>query len=57
MPSRFLILDGGLGTTLEDSGFSVSSKLWSSDPALHEAVQTVHEGFLNAGADMVSTST
>ncbi|KAJ9100050.1 hypothetical protein QFC20_005574 [Naganishia adeliensis] len=57
MASRFIILDGGMGTTLEDSGYSVSSKLWSSDPELHEAVQTVHEGFLKAGSDVIGTAT
>jgi homocysteine S-methyltransferase len=57
MSDRFVILDGGMGTTLEDSGYSVSSKLWSSDPALHEAVQSVHEGFLKAGADVIGTAT
>ncbi|KAJ9115112.1 hypothetical protein QFC22_005442 [Naganishia vaughanmartiniae] len=57
MSERIVILDGGMGTTLEDSGYSVSSKLWSSDPALHEAVQSVHEGFLKAGADIIGTAT
>lgn len=57
MASRFIILDGGMGTTLEDSGYSVSSKLWSSDPELHEAVQTVYEGFLKAGSDVIGTAT
>jgi homocysteine S-methyltransferase len=57
MASRFVILDGGMGTTLEDSGYSVSSKLWSSDPELHEAVQKVHEGFLDAGSDVIGTAT
>jgi S-methylmethionine-dependent homocysteine/selenocysteine methylase len=56
-PVRYTILDGGMGTTLEDSGHNVSSNLWSSDPALRSAVRDVHAGFLDAGAEMIGTAT
>jgi len=56
-PVTYTILDGGMGTTLEDSGHDVSSHLWSSDPKLRGAVRDVHQGFLGAGAGMVGTAT
>lgn len=55
--SRLTILDGGMGTTLEDSGHDVSSKLWSADPKLQRAVGEVHQGFLQAGARLIGTAT
>lgn len=57
MSARITILDGGMGTTLEDSGHDVSSKLWSADPKLQDAVGQVHEGFLAAGARLIGTAT
>lgn len=53
----YTILDGGMGTTLEDSGHNVGHRLWSSDPSLYDAVKQVHVGFLNAGSDMIGTAT
>lgn len=55
--SRIRIFDGGMGTTLESSGHDISSCLWSADPKLAGAVQDVHEGFLQAGADLVGSAT
>ncbi|EXJ85083.1 hypothetical protein A1O3_05758 [Capronia epimyces CBS 606.96] len=57
-----LLLDGGLGTTLEDehgAQFSTQTPLWSShllveNPAL---LQTVQQDFANAGADILLTAT
>lgn len=59
---HILLLDGGLGTTLEDEQgvkFSTQTPLWSShllveNPAL---LQTVQRDFANAGADVLLTAT
>lgn len=56
---KALILHGALGTELESRGCDVSGKLWSDkylieDPA---AIQTIHEDYIRAGADIVTTST
>lgn len=46
-----------MGTTLEESGYDVSSKLWSADPKLQDAVGSVHREFLSAGAELIGTAT
>ncbi|KAL2423338.1 hypothetical protein ABEF95_006704 [Exophiala dermatitidis] len=59
---NILLLDGGLGTTLEDEHgvrFSVKTPLWSShllveNPSLLRVVQ---RDFANAGADIILTAT
>ncbi|WVQ69448.1 uncharacterized protein L199_007665 [Kwoniella botswanensis] len=56
---RIQILDGGMGTTLESLGHSVSSDLWGSE-LLHtnpSAMQDIHKGYVKAGADLVETCT
>jgi homocysteine S-methyltransferase len=54
----FVVLDGGLATALEAAGHVLDTELWSA-ALLHdapEAVRAVHEEFLAAGADCVSTA-
>lgn len=53
-----VVLDGGLATTLEADGHDLSSALWSArvlvdDP---DAVRVVHERFLDAGAQVLTTA-
>ena len=53
-PDRTLLLDGGLGTTLESRGHDLSSALWSArllddDPS---AIRAVHRDFFSAGSDI-----
>ena len=50
-----LVLDGGLGTRLEERGADVSSELWSARVLADrpELVQDVHREYLEAGADVV----
>lgn len=53
-----LVLDGGLGTLLEARGHDLSSALWSArllrdDP---DAVRRAHSEFVDAGADVIITS-
>jgi homocysteine S-methyltransferase len=55
----FVVLDGGLATTLEAMGADLDDPLWSAkllldSPAL---VRRAHEEFLVAGADCIATAT
>ena len=57
-----LVLDGGLGTTLEDEHkvkFSTATPLWSSHLLVEnvEILNTVQRDFANAGADIILTAT
>ncbi|KAH8116603.1 Homocysteine S-methyltransferase [Phellopilus nigrolimitatus] len=55
-----LLLDGGFGTTLEnDFGKDLSTPLWSASlvNTEPEAAVKVHLAFLDAGADLIMTST
>ncbi|OXG17053.1 homocysteine S-methyltransferase [Cryptococcus neoformans Ze90-1] len=59
MSSNILVLDGGMGTTLETLGADISSALWGSE-ALRtnpDVIRKVHEGYVQAGADLVETAT
>jgi homocysteine S-methyltransferase len=51
----FMVLDGGLASTLEDRGFNLNDDLWSArllfdDP---KSIWSVHREFLDAGADCI----
>jgi len=53
-----VVLDGGLATALEAGGHDLRDRLWSArlladDPA---AIQEVHDAYLRAGADCVTTA-
>ncbi|MCZ6787441.1 MAG: homocysteine S-methyltransferase [Planctomycetota bacterium] len=55
---KLLILDGGLATELEAQGHDLSDALWSArllrdDPG---AIRDVHKAYLEAGADIIVTS-
>ncbi|OCF30782.1 hypothetical protein I316_07590 [Kwoniella heveanensis BCC8398] len=54
-----ILLDGGMGTTLESRGYDVSTALWGSDLLVTDpaAVQDVHQGYLEAGSDLIQTAT
>ncbi|KAI0935317.1 hypothetical protein AcV7_003791 [Taiwanofungus camphoratus] len=59
-PNKTLILDGGLGTTLEDHfDKDISAPLWSAKPVDDDSgvIIAAHLAFLRAGADIVLTST
>ncbi|KAL5485537.1 SAM4 [Sanghuangporus weigelae] len=59
-PPRLVLLDGGLGTTLEDVfKKNISSPLWSAsivdkDP---DTIVQAHSAFLDAGSDVILTAT
>lgn len=54
----YVILDGALGTELENRGYDVSGKLWSAKYLLEnpQVIQDLHEDYLQSGADIVTTS-
>lgn len=54
-----LILDGATGTELERRGVSTAAPLWSARALLDapEVLEHLHEDYLNAGADLITTCT
>jgi S-methylmethionine-dependent homocysteine/selenocysteine methylase len=57
----FIVMDGGMGTTLEDRGVSVRNDLWSStallDPQGIALNDGVHADFAAAGAELLIANT
>lgn len=57
----FVVMDGGMGTSIEDAGVSVANPLWGSVALLSEDAravnQNIHEDFLNAGAELLIANT
>ncbi|KAL4930383.1 homocysteine S-methyltransferase family protein [Aspergillus undulatus] len=60
---QILLLDGGLGTTLESPPFNITftaeTPLWSSHLLISSpsTLQSAHRAFFNAGADIILTAT
>lgn len=54
----FVVLDGGLATTLEAEGHALDTMLWSARLLADEpgAIQAVHAAYLAAGADCITTA-
>ena len=57
--NEVVILDGGRGAELEKLGASSDNALWSGRCAIDspEIVHEVHQNFVNAGADVITTNT
>jgi homocysteine S-methyltransferase len=53
----FVVLDGGLATTLESFGHDLDDPLWSARLLLEsaESIGRAHRAFLDAGADCIAT--
>ncbi|MDP6425350.1 MAG: homocysteine S-methyltransferase [Planctomycetota bacterium] len=53
-----LILDGGLGSEIAERGHAVDGELWSARLLLDApaVIQDVHEAFLEAGADVITSA-
>lgn len=53
-----LVLDGGLATELERLGLDLRDELWSARALLErpELVTAVHQSYLRAGADVITTA-
>jgi homocysteine S-methyltransferase len=54
----FVILDGAMATELEYRGADLNDPLWSAKVLLEapELIRAVHEDYLNAGADIITTA-
>ncbi len=54
-----LILDGAMGTELAHRGFPIQLPLWSAQSVLEhpDAVLKIHEDYIAAGADILTTCT
>jgi homocysteine S-methyltransferase len=53
-----VVLDGGLATELEGVGLDLDHPLWSARVLRDrpEAITDVHRGYLQAGADVITTA-
>jgi S-methylmethionine-dependent homocysteine/selenocysteine methylase len=58
LPDGLIILDGGMGQELINRNASGQGALWSAKALFDnpEAVQAVHEDYINAGADVITTN-
>lgn len=56
---HFLILDGAMGTMLEQNDYTTSPPLWTASANLDspDLVFDIHKAYLNAGTDIISTNT
>src|SRR3974390_66942 len=56
--ARTMLIDGALGTELERIGCDLSGKLWSGKVLREnpEQIARVHEAYLEAGADCITTA-
>ena len=56
---RVVILDGGIGAELEKNGASMDKDLWCGKCSVGnpELVKKVHENYIDAGADVITTNT
>jgi homocysteine S-methyltransferase len=59
MINKIKLLDGSMSFPMEQLGYNLKNKLWTgmaliSDP---DIIKNIHKGYINAGADYISTST
>ena len=56
--NKIVILDGATGTELERRGVPMHGKVWSAEALFShpEIVQTIHEDYIHAGADIVTVN-
>ena len=54
-----IVLDGGVGTELQARGVAMDDAIWCGAANLRhpEAVQQMHEAYIQAGADVITTNT
>lgn len=57
--NRPLLLDGAMGSLLQQKGIKAEGTLWTAKANLtnHELVFRIHESYLKAGADIITTNT
>ena len=56
---KLVILDGAMGSELEKSGAKMDKNLWCGTCSVEfpELVRKVHEDYIEAGADVITTNT
>ena len=56
---KIIILDGGIGAELEKNGAKMDKDLWCGKCSVDnpELVKKVHENYIDAGADVITTNT
>ena len=56
---KLVILDGAMGSELEKNGAQMDKDLWcgTSSVKFPEIVKKVHEDYINAGVDVITTNT
>ena len=56
---KIIILDGGIGAELEKNGAKMDKDLWCGKCSVEnpELVKKVHENYIDAGADIITTNT
>ena len=56
---KLVILDGAMGSELEKNGAQMDKKLWCGTSSIKfpEIVKKVHEDYIEAGADVITTNT
>ncbi len=56
---KYIIIDGGFGTTCEEFGADIKNELWSASLLFEnpDLIERVHYEFMNHGADVIVTST
>ncbi len=59
LPPRKVLIDGGMGRELRMRGVTILNTIWSANGLLvaPETVRAIHDDFIAAGADVITTNT
>jgi homocysteine S-methyltransferase len=59
MEKKYILMDGGLATALEDLGNTFTSELWTGEllKSAPDQIRDAHAAFVKAGAEVIITST
>ena len=59
LPEKPLILDGAMGSYIQQKGFEIDDVVWTTMVNLKnpELIIQIHKEYINAGADIITTNT
>jgi len=59
LPDRPILLDGGMGRELRFRGIDILTAIWSANALIvaPDTVRQIHQDFISAGADIITTNT
>ena len=59
LPDRPILLDGGMGRELKLRGVNILTSIWSANGLIKapETVRQIHQDYISAGADIITTNT